>query len=347
MTSGKQAQRRVDRILDSSRRLSAGLRKPAWAALALLATPVICVLAGVEPVAANKLRASPTRVAATPIPSLASHPLLATMQAPPAGPPPPAAPAGPPPPAPAPQAAPGPPPSPAPAPKAPTPPPRASTLSVGGLTYTLDLSEDWAVTSGEALSASGSFHDSDLKHLKALRRASNGDIIWFRRDSKSYVIRDAATVQQAKAILAPQDAVFEKMMKDLERQQDALSAQQEELSKQMEQLRVAVPDYAVELQKLQAQLDRLHKQGATQEELSDVQGALGDLQGKIGDIQGKAGEQQGALGAKQGELGERQGKLGEQQGKLGEQQSRLAQEASKKMKALLDNALAKGLAQPE
>jgi hypothetical protein len=334
MTSAKQAQRRVDRILDCSRRLSAGLRKPAWVALALFAAPVIYLLAGAQPVVAHRLHGEDGRLLAAPVMSPTAEPLRAYIQAPSAGAPAPAAPAAP--------AAPKLAPAPAPVPKAPTPP--SSTPSEWKY---LDLGEDVMISYGKSFSGSGSFHDSDLEHLRALRAASNTDIVWFRRNGKAYIIRDAATVRQAKEIWGPQEALLDKLREELERQQEALGAQQEELSRQMEQIRVPVPDLTAELQKLQAQLDQLHKHGATQEELGEVQSALGDLQGKLGEIQGKVGEQQGALGAKQGELGKRQGKLGERQGKLGEQQARLAEETSRMMKALLDNALAKGLAQPE
>jgi hypothetical protein len=333
MTRGKQAQRRVDRILDSSRRLSAGLRKPAWAALALLAVPLIYLLAAAQPVVAHKLHGKDGRPLGAPVTSPAAKALRATMQAPPAAP---ATPAPPQTPA-SPKAA----PAPAQAPKAPTPP----APTAGQWSYP-ESDEDVMIFYGQSFSGTGIYRDSDLAHLKALRRASNADIVWFRRNGKAYIIRDAATVQQAKAIWAPREALS-KQQEELGRQQEALGAQQEELGKQMEQVRVPVPDLKAELQKLEAQLDRLHKDGATQEELGELQGALGGLQGKLGEIQGKAGELQGAIGGKQGELGERQGKLGEQQAKLGEQQARLAREASRKMKALLDNALAKGLAQPE
>jgi beta-lactamase regulating signal transducer with metallopeptidase domain len=320
MASGKQAHERVDRILDSSRRLSAGLRKPAWVALALVAAPVIYLLAAAQPVVANKPHADEARVLAAPLSSSAAEPLWAGMQAPPV----PAAPAAPP-------------------PAKPPRPPRA----MGGVWNYGDSGEDWAVTYGVGrFSAQGTYHESDMDHVKALRRQSDADIIWFRRNGKAYIIRDAATVQQAKALFAPQEALG-KQQEELGRQQEALGAQQEQLGKQMEQVRVEVPDLTAELQKVQAQLDQLHKHGGTQEELGDLQGALGDLQGKLGELQGKAGERQGEIGAKQGELGAQQGKLGEKQGKLGAEQGRLAEKASREMKGLLDNALAKGLAQPE
>lgn len=331
MANRKQAQRRVDRILDSSRRLSAGLRRPTCVALALLAAPLIYLLAAVEPVAANKLRAEGARALAAPLASPAVEPVMAGMQAPLAVPATPAATATP--------AA----PKPAPAPAA--KPATAPRLLVGDWNYRYS-GEDVIITFGESFSGSGSFHQSDLQRLMALRRQGNADFIWFRRNGKAYIIRDAATVQQAKAFLAPQEALG-KQQEELGRQQEPLGAQQEELGRQMEQVRVEVPDLTAELHKLEAQVEQLHKHGGTLEELGELQGALGELQGKLGEIQGKAGERQGEIGAKQGELGARQGKLGEQQGKLGEQQGRLAKEASRKMKGLLDNALAKGLAQPE
>ena len=48
-----------------------------------------------------------------------------------------------------------------------------------------------------------------------------------------------------------------------------------------------------------------------------------------------------------GALGEKQGELGRQQGELGRQQGELAEKASRDMKELLDDAIKKGVAQPE
>ena len=104
-----------------------------------------------------------------------------------------------------------------------------------------------------------------------------------------------------------------------------------------------VPDMTAELDKLKAELKKLSS-GATVEQIGDLQSEIGDLQSKIGDIQSHAGDQQSKLGEEMGALGEKQGKLGEEQGKLGRQQGELAREATKQMKKLLDDAIAKGLA---
>jgi len=50
------------------------------------------------------------------------------------------------------------------------------------------------------------------------------------------------------------------------------------------------------------------------------------------------------MGKKQDELGRQQDALGKQQGELGKQQEKLGREAEVKLKSLLDDAIAKGLA---
>jgi len=329
MTHGKQAQERVERILDSQRRLSAELRKPSWLLL-LLAAPVLYVLAGARPVVAEKpgrqeLRAA---TAAAPVPAAALQEAMLP-------PPPPAAQA---PPAPA---EPKPVPAAPPAPKAPAPPRPGEGEWIYG-----DAGEDLIITYGHTLCGNGSYHDSELEHIGALRRASQSDFIWFRRNGKAYIIRDPLTVERAKDLYAPL-RLIEQTQENLETRQDALEAQQEKLSRHMDQVRVNVPDLKAELSKLQAQLDELHQHGATQNQLSDSQNALADLQRKLAELQGEAGGEQGAIGGEKGDLGGRQAELGDQIRQLAEKQARLAKEDSRKMKALLDDALAKGLAKPE
>jgi hypothetical protein len=56
------------------------------------------------------------------------------------------------------------------------------------------------------------------------------------------------------------------------------------------------------------------------------------------------GAQQGELGRRQGELGRQQGELGRQQGLLGQEQARLAKEAEVKIRALLADAIRRGVA---
>jgi hypothetical protein len=59
---------------------------------------------------------------------------------------------------------------------------------------------------------------------------------------------------------------------------------------------------------------------------------------------GELGRKQDELGGRQGELGKQQGELGKRQGDLGREQARLAELAKPQFRALLDEAIRRGLA---
>jgi beta-lactamase regulating signal transducer with metallopeptidase domain len=189
----------------------------------------------------------------------------------------------------------------------------------------------------------GTDHPSEF--VEFLQEKNPGDFIWFRRDGKSYVIRDAATIKRAKDFFG-QVQELDKKQEELGKQQEALGEKQEALGKQQEEVHVQIPDLTEDLHKLEAELKALGSSG-TQEDLGRIQGAIGELQSKLGELQSVAGEEQGKLGEKQGALGEEQGKLGELQGELGRQQGEIFREASRQMKSLIDEAMAHGLAKPE
>jgi beta-lactamase regulating signal transducer with metallopeptidase domain len=196
---------------------------------------------------------------------------------------------------------------------------------------------------GDSLTMSGS--TSDGMRVEELREKIPGDFIWFRRDGKSYIIRDQTMVNRAKQFWAPQEELGKKQ-EELGKKQEELGKQQEALGTKMEQIHVKVPDMTKELEKLQAELKQLGS-GATVEQVGEIQSEIGDLQEKIGEIQSQAGDQQSKVGDEMGVLGEMQGKLGEQQGELGRRQGELAKQANQQMKQLLDEAISQGAAQPE
>jgi beta-lactamase regulating signal transducer with metallopeptidase domain len=239
------------------------------------------------------------------------------------------------------------------APLAPVPPARRRAQSSGtgsshggfSYHYGYDDEQRFVIVSGKTDSLTMSGDMNDAHHVEKLRKQIQGDFIWFQRDEKSYIIRDQATIDRARKFWAPEEELGKKQ-EALGKQQEALGKQQEELGAKMEQVQVKVPDMTGQLDKLKAELKALTS-GATMEQVGRIQSEIGELQSKIGEIQSQAGEQQSKLGEQQGALGEKQGKLGEQQGELGRQQAELAQEAAHQMKQLLDEAITKGMAQPE
>ena len=234
------------------------------------------------------------------------------------------------------------------APVAPVPPAPEAFGQKHGTFYSYGYDDDdrFVIVSGKSDSYTMSGSTQDVHHVERLKKQIPGDFIWFQRDEKSYIVRDQATIDRAKAFWAPQEELGKKQ-EELGKQQEALGKQQEALGEKMEQVRINVPtDLTAKLDALKAKLQKLGPT-ATMEQIGDLQSEIGELQSQIGDIQGRAGEQQGKLGEEQGKLGEQQGKLGEEQGKLGEEQGRLAEEAVKKTKALFDECIKNGKAQAE
>jgi len=219
--------------------------------------------------------------------------------------------------------------------------------SHNGLVYSYgyDDEERFVIASSKIDTFTMSGSSQDARHVEKLKKQIPGDFIWFQRDEKSYVIRDQATIDRAKALWTPQEELGRRQ-EELGKQQEELGKQQEALGAKMEQVKVNVPNMTEALDRLKAKLQKLGPT-ATMEQVGELQSEIGELQSEIGELQSEAGERQGKLGELQGELGEKQGKLGEQQGELGRQQAELAEKATREMKALLDEALKNGTAKPE
>ena len=156
-------------------------------------------------------------------------------------------------------------------------------------------------------SSSMSVGNSDDWHRARALRTGDSPMLYVRDNGIGYVIRDPVTLARAKAIMKPQQ----------------------------------------ELGRRQGEL------GELQGELGRRQGALGAEQGRLGALMadararemGELGRQQAELGRRQGELGRQQGELGKQQGALGKHQARLAKEAAPKIRALVADAIRRGVAQ--
>jgi hypothetical protein len=165
---------------------------------------------------------------------------------------------------------------------------------------------NYVLLTGNDGSAMMSGSTDDIRRARALQ-SGNAPLLYVRQDGAAYVIRDATMLRRAEAIMEPQ-----------------------------------------------------RKLGERQGELGDKQGELGRQQGALGAEQGRLGaqmanstpRQMGELGRQQGELGRRQAALGEQQaalgraqGALGKMQARLAERAQPQFRALVSEAIRKGLAQ--
>ena len=147
---------------------------------------------------------------------------------------------------------------------------------------------------------------ADLSRARALRAGQEG-LLYVRQGGQAYVIRDAETLRRAQAIFAPQEAL-----------------------------------------------------GARQAELGSRQAALGSRQAALGAEQGRLGVRQASgtpreaealasrqleLGRQQEALGAQQDALGRRQDQLGREQDRLGRQAEESFRALVADAIQRGLAE--
>jgi bla regulator protein blaR1 len=197
----------------------------------------------------------------------------------------------------------------------------------------------------------------DVEHARELQRRHPGDLLWFERGGRSYVVRDPATLAAARELFRPQQELGARQAElgarqaelgarqaDLGAQQGALGAQQGQLGAQQARLGVKQARLAVD--------EAARDSGDPKEggDTGDLERQRRETDGKMRELDkqmNELGRQQDALGRQQEDLGRQQAKLGAEQGKLGREQERLGREAAKRLQALLDKALAAGLAQED
>ncbi|GAB3779452.1 M56 family metallopeptidase [Dyella agri] len=276
-----------------------------------------------------------------------------------APPPPPPAPQAPPPPSSGPGMMP-PPPPPAQLPAPPPPPPPAGFAAhhVSISTHD-DNGYGFALLDGDSVTANGTV--GDLATVRRLGKR-NEPLLWFRRGGKAYLIRDPAYIQRAKAAYAPVTALGQQQGK-LGEQQGALGVQQGRLGGQQGRLGGQQGEFGARqaglamrqanLDSRMAELDSAASTAGTSPATSEARKALqaeaAKLDGErqaLRDQQAALGRQLGALGSQQQALSQRQEALGKQQQALGDRQRAVSAQAERDMDKLLEEALAKGVAQP-
>jgi hypothetical protein len=173
-----------------------------------------------------------------------------------------------------------------------------------GIHSTANFSYVYLAPGGQNTTMSGS--SDDMRRARGLRVGNEG-LLYVRDRGASYVIRDAVTLREAKALFQPQQE---------------LGARQGELGSRQGALGLRQSALGAEQSKLG--LQQAHASPVRQRELS---------------------RQQAVLGQRQAELGQQQAELGSQQAALGREQARLGQLASQKLRALLVEAVKRGVAQ--
>jgi bla regulator protein blaR1 len=251
--------------------------------------------------------------------------------------------------------------------------------------FSTDREDSYAIISGKRQTMSGSFSHVDFAQLEALRNKIKGDFIWFERDGKSYVITDPETVKRATEAFAAQ-AELGRQQGELGRQQGSLGEMQGILGKQdgalgteigqlytdLENLTVPVIDLTGEMESLASGTQEL-SQIVSQKDLDELRLNMAQMQKQIAEARQQIDEAQlrasrsvdhaaieksmkeareaieeqiKRFSAEQAKLGKQQGTLGREQAELAREQAAAAAKAQVELKAIINDSLSRGVAQP-
>ncbi|GAA4867910.1 M56 family metallopeptidase [Luteimonas vadosa] len=302
---------------------------------------------------------------APPAPAAIS-PLHAAPPAPPAPPASPATPVLPAPPAP-------PPPPPAPASPA---PPAPDAIRHAAARHGSDRGFALVREGQEGIAMSGTL--DDVEAIRAARRGIDADFLWFRRDGRAYVVRDPELVARAGAAWAPTDALDARMqeldarMRPHQRKMDALARRMDALHVDSPFDEPAAREAAAQLEALGKQMEPLAREqaalsrrlpGADRGEAAELErkmealaarqerlGAQMERHGRVLEAASRRMEAQAApmaaLGRQMEEAAKPMESIGKDMEALGAQIERKAAVAERQVQALIDEAMARGLATP-
>ena len=213
-------------------------------------------------------------------------------------------------------------PEPPPAPPAPPRPPRPPKPPKHyGYSYHTGSDESFVLLYGDRDSVTMSGSTDDIRRAKDLRGSGKGDLLWFRRGGKEYVVRDSALLKEVTGLYKP--------VAEMGARQGELGGRQGELGARQGKL-------GAEQGALGAQLGTIAADRARRGDADDR-----DLERREKEIDRKMEE----LSRQMEDLGRQQEALGKQQEELGRQQEELSARADKQLHELMDRAIHSGAAQ--
>lgn len=219
-------------------------------------------------------------------------------------------------------------------------------------------------------------NNADWKDIESLKRKIPGDFLWFRNGGKAYVVQDAGVLAKAIDAFAPVDRlgaemdgygqemdqhgkVMEQLGKEMEkaasgiehgpdrkvqREMESLGRQQGKLGREMEKVGRQM-DGANRSQReaLDRQMEQLQQRMEVLSRQMEAQGALMQKQHERID---EARQPMEAIGKKMEEAGKPMDALGKKMDVLGKQMEKESHAAEQVVRGLIQDALAKGMAQP-
>jgi len=224
----------------------------------------------------------------------------------------------------------------------------------------------YALVSGTDRGANMSGGSQDWKEVEAVKRAIDGDFLWFRDGGKTWVVQDPAVLARASAAWEPVDRLGKQMEAygaEMEKHGDRMDA----LGKEMEKAADSFKPDEGKVREFERKMEELSRQMAALGGKMDT--ASDEEQDRIGREMGRIGKQMDELGRKfeqeqnaQGrrlarasmeeigrrmnEAGKPMNELGKKMDALGKQMEQESRAAEKIVRELIRDAVARGLARP-
>ncbi|RUL74926.1 M56 family metallopeptidase [Dyella choica] len=242
----------------------------------------------------------------------------------------------PPAPPPAPPAVPAPPPPPPPAPPAPSF--HAHHVDIDTQPHT---DRGFVLLDGDTVVVDGS--DADLALARRLSK-TNGSLLWLRENGKSYVIRNADTIRQAKDIYA-QSAQLAQAQGELAGKQGELAGQQAALAARQGALASRQSEIAGRRAAIQAQREASRTAPASPDSIGNEASLAGQLRG-IDAEEAEVQRQSKAIDQAAAALSRQATDLSRHETAMSRQQQLSSQQMNKRLDEMLRSAIAKGLAKP-
>ena len=228
-----------------------------------------------------------------------------------------------------------------PAPPAPPPTPTGPHTTHTSFSLHDHSAEGFVLLDGGSFIVSGS--DADMTAAKRLQR--NGkSLLWFRRGDKSWLVDDPAYVKRAAAAYAP--------ISDLGREQGQLGGRQGELGGEQGALGARQGALGASQGRLAGQRAALAGQRAALAAQTDTlartaeRSRLDAREEELDREEARLSREQDELARQQTELSRKQEALSSKQAMLSQRQQQASQRANQQLAALLDEAIAKGVARP-
>jgi beta-lactamase regulating signal transducer with metallopeptidase domain len=206
----------------------------------------------------------------------------------------------------------------------------------------------------------------DWTAIRQIRRSVDGEFLWFRDGGKSWIVQDKDVLARAHAAYEPLDRLGKQMDvygKDMDRHGKAMDA----LGKEMSQAAAGIrPDegriHALErkMNELGREMGRVGEQMGQaregerkplEERMARLSARMNELGGQMREASDSAGQRAAQqaindVGQRMDEAGKPMDALGKQMGELGKQMEQEGRKADKTVRALIRDAMAKGLARP-